>query len=265
VRFKAFASGSNGNCIFIDNKNTHILIDMGISCKRICALLDEMEVKPCEVNGIFITHEHSDHTQGLFIFSKHFNVPIYATQETIQAILISDKTNCIDASLVHPIEPGEVVQIGDFSVSTIHTSHDAANSLAYKVEDMTTGDKVAVMTDLGCYNEETVAFLQGLNGLLLESNHDVHMLEVGSYPYVLKRRILGPSGHLSNDCCAELLCKIINPNLKFVLLGHLSEENNYPDIALMTVRNTILDFLSAELPFVLDVATRYESSKTYFL
>ena len=237
MRFRSIASGSSGNCIFTGTERTQILIDAGISCKRIEAGLNALGLKGTELSAILVTHEHSDHIQGLKILSKHCQVPVYGTAGTIDAIRASDPEGVIDPSLFHIIRKNADFQIGDYLVHAVPTSHDAADPCGYRLE--AEGKSVAVLTDLGTWTEEQVQELQGLAGILLESNHDIRMLETGRYPYVLKRRILSDFGHLSNEMSGKLLDRLLGPNLQFALLGHLSEENNYPEIALMSVRNEI--------------------------
>ena len=263
MRFRSIASGSNGNCIFTGTDHTNILIDAGISCKRIETGLNELELTGNDLSGILITHEHSDHIQGLKILSKHCHIPIYGTAGTIEAIKENDKDGVIDPSLYHPIRPGTDFMIGDFLVQAVRTSHDAADPAAYRLN--AEGKSVAVMTDLGTWTEEQVRFLQGLNGLLLESNHDIRMLETGSYPYVLKRRILSDFGHLSNEMSGKLLNRVLGPEMRFTLLGHLSEENNYPELALLSVKNEI-DLSDSPWhadDFRIEVASRYASSEIF--
>ena len=265
MRFRSIASGSNGNCIYTDTENTRILIDAGISCKRIEQGLMELGVSGSALSAVLITHEHSDHIQGLKILEKHCHVPVYGTPGTLRAILDSDRDGVFNPALFHGIRPGQRFTVGDYEILPIRTSHDAADPCAYR---LTAENKsVAVITDLGTWTEEQAAMLQDLSGLLLESNHDIRMLETGRYPYVLKRRILSDFGHLSNEMSGKLLDRLLNPALRFVLLGHLSEENNYPDIALMSVKNEIdlSDSPWHSGDFRIEVAGRYESSEIFEL
>lgn len=263
MKMKAIASGSNGNCIYINGGNTHILIDAGISCKRITAELKNTGVDPKEISAVMITHEHTDHTSGLKIFLKHYGCPLYGTKDTLEEIADADLKAEIPETCYSPIVPGETFTVGDLEISTVHVLHDAADPVAYRIR---CGDEtLAVMTDTGNYTPEIVEFLKGVDGILLESNHDIRMLEIGSYPYSLKRRILSDHGHLSNERAGELLNKILHPELKFVLLGHLSEENNYPELALLSVK-TEIDTADHEYhadDFKIEVASRYHASAVY--
>ncbi len=242
--FTSIASGSSGNCSYFGSGSTHILIDVGITCKRISDSLRELGVDMTEVKGIFITHEHIDHVKGLFIISKKYHIPIYATPETLTQIRIQDKKDEIDPELYHPIMADTWVHIDNVSVYPFCNTHDAAGPVSYRIE---CGSRaVAVSTDLGNFTSYTVKNLLGLDALILEANHDLRMLEVGPYPYSLKRRILSDYGHLSNVRCGELLCEIMNKRLCNVFLGHLSKENNIPELAYTTVQNVLRDSLAPQ-------------------
>lgn len=230
----SIASGSSGNCICVGSDNTHVLIDAGISGKRIESGLNEFELKASEIQGLLITHEHIDHIAGLGVLARRYGIPMYTTEGTKNAILHTKSVGKVDESLFHVVTPGEVFQIGDLTLKPIHISHDAADPVAYRI---TNDDKsVAVITDLGTYDQSIIDELQQLDALLLEANHDVKMLQMGSYPYPLKQRILGNRGHLSNESSGQLLCQILHDNFKGVMLGHLSKENNYEKLAYEAVR-----------------------------
>lgn len=234
MRLCSIASGSSGNCIYAGSDRTHLLVDTGISKKRIEAGLGTLEVKGEELNGILITHEHSDHIQGLGVFSRKYEIPIYATAGTIEGIKCSRSLGRMPDGLLHEIKTDQPFSLGDLEIKPFEISHDANQPAGYRIEH---GKKaVAVATDLGIYDEYTIENLSGLNAVLLEANHDVHMLEVGPYPYPLKRRVLGERGHLSNELSGRLLCDILHDNLQYVMLGHLSKENNYAQLAHETVK-----------------------------
>lgn len=230
----SITSGSSGNCIYAGSDNTHLMIDVGISGKRIENGLNSIGLKTADINGILITHEHSDHIGGLGVVSRKYGVPIYATKGTINAIKKSKSVGNIPDELFREITADEEFTINDLKISPIKVSHDAAEPVAYRMYE---GNKsIAVVTDLGKYDDYTIDKLQGLDVLLLEANHDINMLQVGSYPYYLKQRILGDRGHLSNELSGRLLGRLLHDNLKSVLLGHLSRENNYEELAYETVR-----------------------------
>ena len=230
----SIASGSSGNCICVGSDNHHVLIDAGISGKRIENGLNEVDLKSQDMDGILVTHEHLDHIAGLGVMARRYGLPMYATAGTIEAIKNTPSVGKIDPELFHEIVPQEDFVIGDLTITPIHISHDAADPVAYRIKKE--NRTFAVVTDLGNYDDEIVQQLQGLDTLLLEANHDIHMLEVGGYPYYLKQRILGDRGHLSNELSGQLLCDILHDNLKHIMLGHLSRENNYAKLAYETVK-----------------------------
>ena len=233
MRFVSIASGSSGNCTYVGTDNTHLLIDAGISCKRIDTAMQQLGIKSDELDGVLITHEHIDHISGLRVFSKKHHVPIYGTKETLEAIECIDTKKEIDPYLYHPVSTDQKLAIGDFCITPFSNSHDAANPVGYRAE--ANGHAIGVATDLGIYSSYTVNHLLGLDAILLEANHDVHMLEAGPYPFQLKRRILGRKGHLSNETAGQLLNELLHDKMKHIVLGHLSKENNYAELAYETV------------------------------
>ena len=238
MRLCAIASGSSGNCVYVGHKGTHLLIDAGISGKKVEEGLATIGVAPEELKGILITHEHSDHIQGIGVLARRYGIPLYATAETFCGML-KGRTNIgrIPEELLHEVAPEDALWF-DGLVATPHSvSHDAANPVCYPFE--AEGCKAALITDLGVYSETIVSAVSDAQILYLESNHDVNMLMVGAYPYYLKQRILGERGHLSNDTAAELLCKVLHTELKYVILAHLSKENNLPELAYEAVRMEI--------------------------
>ncbi len=237
MRMFSVASGSSGNCICVGSNNTHILIDAGISKKRIEEGLREKDIDLSDIDAILVTHEHSDHISGLGVVSRKYSIPIYATSETLTQIEQYKPIGEVDKSLFNSIKPDVDFMIEGIKVKPFSVSHDAANPVAYRFND---GDKsVAVATDLGCYTDYTVENLKNLDAILIEANHDIKMLQVGAYPYYLKQRILGKKGHLSNEMSGQLLNSILNDKMKSVFLGHLSQENNYEELAYESVRMEI--------------------------
>ncbi|MCR5742582.1 MAG: MBL fold metallo-hydrolase [Lachnospiraceae bacterium] len=231
MRFVSIASGSSGNCTLVTGENTAVLIDAGISCKRITDSLHGLNMDPRDLSAVFITHEHSDHINGLKTMAKKYGIPVYATAATIGRI---KGDGHVDASLCNSIKPDTDIVMGDLTVHPFRITHDAVDPVGYRIEH---GDKkVAVATDLGNFTEYTVSNLKNLDAVLLEANHDIRMLELGPYPYQLKRRILSDYGHLCNERSGQLLSEVLHDKLKACMLGHLSKENNYPDLALMAVK-----------------------------
>jgi len=237
VKFCPIASGSSGNSVYIGNKDTHILIDAGISGKRIEAGLSVAGV-PCEnLSAIFITHEHTDHIQGAGILSRRYDVPIYATQKTWHRLEHSGAIGAVKHKNKMVIYSGEKCVVNDIQVMPFDIPHDATEPVGYSVfmEDY----KLTVATDIGCVTDNLKENIVDSDILLIESNHDIEMLKNGPYPYHLKKRVLSDVGHLSNVSTGHLLGEIITNRLKYIYLGHLSEQNNRPLIALDTVGNIL--------------------------
>lgn len=244
MRLVSIASGSSGNCIYVGSDNTHILVDAGISKKRIELGLNEIGLNGAELDGIVITHEHSDHTKGLGVLSRKYGIPIYGTRETLEEIGRMRQLGEMPCGLYRPVYPDVNFEIGELKIQPFSIDHDAANPVAYRIWQ---GRKsVAVATDMGHYDQYIIDHLQGVNALLLEANHDVHMVETGPYPYYLKRRILSDKGHLSNENAGRLLNHILHDDLKYIFLGHLSKENNYEELAYETVK---LEITEGECPY----------------
>lgn len=244
MRLLSIASGSSGNCIYIGDDTTHILIDAGISGKRIEAGLNSIGVSGKDLDAVFVTHEHGDHIGGLGVMARKFEVPIYATGGTIAGIHAVRTIGDIDEQLFQAIRKKENISIGTLTIQAIAVSHDTIDPVCYKV---TNGSStVAVATDMGYYDAEIVENLKGLDAVLLEANHDVNMVQVGPYPYYLKQRVLGKKGHLSNENAGRLLGEIAHDDLKHILLGHLSKENNLPELAHEAVR---LEITMGENPY----------------
>lgn len=235
-RLFPIASGSSGNCTYIGHAKDGILIDVGISCKAVTDALISAAVDPAELRGIFITHEHIDHINGLRVFVKKYGVPVFASVLTVEALMrlgmseIEDKLCVIDSS----------VAVGELFVERFDTSHDCKGSGGYVIH-LPDGRKCAVCTDLGFVSEEVHRAISGCSALLLESNHDVAMLQKGSYPEHLKKRILSEHGHLSNVACSAELARLIDSGTTRIVLGHLSRENNRPEIAKSCAKSALMD------------------------
>lgn len=261
MKLISIASGSSGNCIAISSESTLILIDTGISKKRIEEGLNQNDLTLQDVSGILITHEHSDHIGGLGVVSRKYNIPIYSTAGTLAGIMNTSSLGRIENTLFNEIYPDSQFSIGDLDIMPFRISHDANEPVAYRVYNG--NSSVAVATDMGTYDDYIVDSLEGVNALLLEANHDIRMLQTGSYPYYLKQRILGNRGHLSNELSGQLLSSILHNGLKHVYLGHLSKENNYEKLAYEAVRMeiTMSDNEYSADDFNIQVASRTEPSK----
>ncbi len=229
----SIASSSSGNCIYVGTENTSLLIDVGISKKKIVAGLKEIGIDPNEINGILITHEHSDHIKSIGVISRAYSIPIYATKGTIEQIKNDKKLGDIKSELFIEIVADKGFVINDIFIEAFNISHDAAEPVCY---NFLKGDKkISIATDLGCYNDYIKEKLKGTNILFIEANHDKKLLEVGPYPYFLKRRILSDLGHLSNEASGKLIADVLHTELKHIILGHLSKENNFPELAFESI------------------------------
>ena len=233
MRMCSIASGSSGNCVYIGTETTHILVDAGISCRRIEQGLKALDLAGRDISGILITHEHADHIQGLGVLARRHHIPVYLTGGTADALFRGKALGEVDKELFHEIREDEFFALGDMQIRPFTVPHDAAQPVGYRVEAC--GRAAAVATDMGKFTDYIVDNLEKLDVMLIESNHDLNMLQVGPYPYNLKLRIMGDRGHLSNENAGRLLCRIAHDRLKTVLLGHLSKDNNYEELAYETV------------------------------
>ncbi|MDO4555941.1 MAG: MBL fold metallo-hydrolase [Lachnospiraceae bacterium] len=238
MRLTSIASGSSGNCIFVSSGKSRFLVDTGISAKRIEQGLSELGEDASKLDGILITHEHIDHIGGLGVMMRRHKLPVFATAGTIDCILQTKKLGEMDRSLFYAVTPDVPFQIKDLVIDPSSTWHDAKDPVCYSF--YSEGVKASVATDLGNFDDYLVEKLSGSDILFVEANHDVKMLEVGKYPYPLKQRILGSRGHLSNERSGQLLSRLVCDRLKNIYLGHLSKDNNYPDLAYETVKLELL-------------------------
>ena len=235
ARFCSLFSSSSGNSTFIGSSKTGILIDAGVSAKRMKEALLSREIDPSELGGIFITHEHSDHIKGVRILCTNYNIPLYATQGTLSYL---EENDVLNGKFPFEVIDEKGVEIGDIVVKPFKTSHDSRESCGYTV-DLPHGQRAAIATDLGKITSEVERAITGCEFVMLESNHDISMLQAGPYPYYLKRRILSDRGHLSNEACAEQAKKLIKSGTSRLFLGHLSAENNFPDLAFQTTLSAL--------------------------
>lgn len=258
VKFCPIASGSSGNSIFIGTEHTKILVDAGLSGKRIQEGLKDLFVKGKDLDALFITHEHKDHIKGVGILSRRFDIPVYATPGTWEGM--KNEIGAIAPKNVCYIYEGENCIINDLCIRPFEIPHDAAQPVGFNI--MAGNIKVTVATDMGHITEEIKEAVYQSDILLLEANHDLKMLKEGPYPWILKQRILGEKGHISNDTAGNLISEVMTGKLKYIYLGHLSDENNIPHLAYETVEN-ILNKHGIKLGSYLkmDLAARYSNSK----
>ena len=226
MEFYTIASSSAGNAALVCHEDTHILIDAGISCRRITQALATLSLTLADLDGILITHEHIDHVRGLGTLAKKCEAPLYASRGTASVL-------DYPAPRVRAFSAGDEFTVGVLHVRSFHTSHDVRESVGYRVES--SDGSLAVLTDTGVITDEAHDLALGADMLLLEANHDVEMLKTGPYPYYLKQRILGECGHLSNETAAEFAVECVRAGTSDILLAHLSGENNTPQLAEYTV------------------------------
>ena len=228
-------SGSKGNCIFICSDQACILVDCGVSERRTRCSIEELGRKMEDIDAIFITHEHVDHVSGLKIIEKKYSIPVHMTTESARCIVCDAKD--LENMYLHDSE--YTVCIKNLEVSSFLLSHDSECAVGYVIKDLTTSETLGIATDTGCVTKGMKNKMCGCDAVILESNHDVSMLKTGSYPAELKRRISGKHGHLSNDDAAEFAAFLSQNGTKRILLFHLSEENNMPNLAIKTVKSTV--------------------------
>lgn len=227
ARYCPLFSGSSGNCTYVGTASGGVLVDVGVSARRIETALRQREMDPASIRAIFITHEHSDHIAGLRVLVKRYGIPVYASRGT-REYLIAHGDLAPDAAGA-ALEPG-VLALDDMEVTAFHTPHDAAESMGFCFA-LADDRRVAVATDMGRMTDEVRQAIAGCDLVHIESNHEIPLLENGPYPYFLKQRILSDRGHLSNGACAGELPGLARQGTTRFVLAHLSRENNMPDLA----------------------------------
>lgn len=235
IKFCSLSSGSSGNCQYIETKNSRILIDAGFSGKRIEALLKSIDVEPSSIDAILVTHEHIDHVKGVGVLSRRYGIDIHANENTWKAM--TPIINDVKDTHTKVFQSNKVFQLQDLHILPFKISHDAVEPVGYIIYYR--NKKISIVTDTGWVNDNTKNLLKDSNLFFMESNHDVRMLREGSYPWHLKKRIMSTKGHLSNYDAGMILGDILSGFGETVLLAHLSKDNNRPEIAYNTVRNTI--------------------------
>jgi len=239
MKVVVLASGSRGNAVLVRSGKSAIMFDLGISPRKLKFRLQELREDISDLKAIFVSHEHTDHVYGLEHFCRKLLVPVLATQGTLDAFQMP----AVPAR--RAFRAGEDIRIDSLTVQAFRVSHDAAEPVGFVIADG--HSRVGLATDLGCSNALVQERLRGADLVILESNHDVEMLKRGPYTWPLKQRILGRSGHLSNADCARLLHKIEKSGLKKVVLAHLSENNNDPELAYAESRDMIDGRIDIEL------------------
>ncbi len=235
IKLASLFSGSSGNAIYITNNNTHLLVDAGLSGKKIEESLASTGVNARDIHGILISHEHMDHVLGAGILARRYNIPIYANQETLKSMAAQLKK--VPAECIRTFVTGQSFEIGDIQVQSFPTPHDAAESVGFNFHYE--NKKVTIATDIGHIHKTLLQSLEGSDMILIESNHDIEMLKVGRYPWPLKQRILGDTGHLCNELAGKVVAYLATKGTQKFLLGHLSKENNFPELAFETVKSAL--------------------------
>ncbi len=230
LKFCSLSSSSNGNCLYVTDGSSSILIDCGLSFSKTNSLLNSIGVNILDIDAVLVTHEHTDHTSGLGVLFKKTGVPIYGLKETVAYVLY--KYPYISNINIMP----SVFKIGELEIKSFATSHDVP-SVGYTI---TSGDKkLSIATDLGIVTDGVLDAINGSDFAFIESNHDPEMLMYGTYPYHLKKRVASEKGHLSNKMCSQLVCKLASEGTKEFMLGHISKENNTDDLVLSTANSAL--------------------------
>lgn len=261
MRFCSLASGSSGNCLYVESKNSKFLIDAGLSGVKILRLMEERYLRPQDLDFILVTHEHGDHAKGVGVLSRRYNIPIFTNEGTWLAM--KSFVGKIKDENFKVFETGVDFEYRDLAIKPVRIYHDAADPVAYVIHG--DGKKFSMMTDTGLVTSEMVKNFKDSDLFFMEANFDSAMLFNGPYPEALKRRVSGNEGHLSNDESAELLGRILTRGNEKVYLGHLSEENNLPLLAHNTVKNYLLDQGVDKKDLNLEVAKRYSPNEIYIV
>lgn len=254
LNFCSLYSGSSGNSLFVESENTKILVDAGMSCKKIEEALNSIEVNPSSINAILVTHEHADHIKGLSTISRKFDIPVFATKETFDAM--PKQTEKISEKNINFFNPNEKFFIEDLEVLPFSIPHDAANPCGFNIiKDNST--QISIATDIGHMTKAIVDKLESSKFILLESNYDTEVLKCCAYPFKLKSRIASENGHLSNTMAGKTITYLTkNGNLKTAMLGHLSKESNFPALAYQTVVDELISNNANNDSLSLSVASR---------
>lgn len=235
MRFSVLASGSTGNAVYVENDEHSFLIDVGLSGKKMEQLFANIDRDMKNLSGILVTHEHSDHIKGLGVIARKYNIPVYANAKTWTAL--DGLVGTIPTDLCFDFDMETVKTFGGLDIQSFAVSHDAADPMFYTFHD--NGRKLVVITDTGYVSDRMKGYIAAADAYVFESNHDVSMLQMGKYPWSIKRRILSDVGHVSNEDAAVAMADVVAEKPTQVYLAHLSKDNNMKDLARMSVEQTL--------------------------
>ena len=255
--FCSLYSGSSGNSLFVETPNTRLLVDAGVSSKKIETALKSIDIDPSAIDGILVTHEHSDHVQGLGTLSRKFDLPVFVNQETLDAM--PKQKDKIPEKNIKTFKVNDKFSINDLDIKSFSIPHDAANPCGFSI--FKDDKKISIATDIGHMTNSIVKNLEESLFVLLESNYDPEVLKCSSYPFNLKTRIAGPTGHLSNEMAGKTISYLLKSGLKKAMLGHLSKESNFPELAYQTVLDELISNNYDENSLSVLVASRDTHSK----
>lgn len=236
LNFCSLYSGSSGNSLFVQSSHTKLLIDAGVSSKKIENALRDISIEPSSLDGILVTHEHSDHVQGLGTFSRKFDLPVFVNQETLDAM--PKQRDKIPSNHIKTFKVSDKFSIGDLTINPFSIPHDAANPCGFNI--WKDDKKISIATDIGHMTNTILKQLEESLFVMLEANYDPEVLRCSSYPFTLKSRIAGPTGHLPNEMAGKTLSYLLQSGLKTAMLGHLSKESNFPELAYQTVLDELI-------------------------
>lgn len=237
LNFCSLYSGSSGNSLFVETSHTKLLIDAGVSSKKIEKALLDIDIEPSSLDGILVTHEHIDHVQGLGTFSKKFDLPVFVNQETLDAM--PKQRDKIESNHIKIFKISDKFSIGDLDIKPFSIPHDAANPCGFNI--WKENKKISIATDIGHMTNDILKQLEESLFIMLEANYDPEVLRCSSYPFTLKSRIAGPKGHLSNEIAGKTISHLLPSGLKNAMLGHLSKESNFPELAYQTVVDELME------------------------
>lgn len=256
IDFTTLISGSSGNAAYLTDGKTRLLIDCGMSGKQLAEALLKFDITPNALDALLITHEHIDHTKGAGVIARRYGLPVYATSGTHRSM----DAGKIDESQIKVIDTANDFEIGTIGVKAFPIPHDAAEPTGFNF--YIDNQKLSVATDIGYMPSSLFEQIKGSNAILLESNHDVNMLQFGSYPFPLKQRILSDVGHLSNENAAKTALELVKSGTEHIMLGHLSKENNHPEIAMMETYNKLTaSGVNVGEDMTLQIADRYKATR----